>query len=387
MDIKKVNEIFENTVEAIDKGRYEILDIADNARKECKRIEDELNDLHKRINILIDNVDSLERDEKRARSKLMMVSKNFNTYTEEDIRNAYEEANNARIRHIIVKQEEKELIKKRNELEINLKNTYDILKKAEKLVSQVGVAIEYLKGNLTDLFETIEDMNKRQYLGLKIIEAQEEERHRVSREIHDGPAQAMANVVLKAELCEKLLNIDTNKTREELGNLKEIVRNSLKEVRRIIFDLRPMSLDDLGLIPTIERYSHRFTEDSGIEVEIIKLGESIEMDSLIQIACFRIIQESLNNVRKHSKADRVMIKIENSPQKISIIIKDNGVGFELDEINNSNNLSESGFGIIGMKERADVLNGKIDIFSNRGKGTKIILTIPLKREDEKYEQQ
>lgn len=385
LDIKRMNEIIEKTVAAIDEGRQEIFDIAENARKECERIKNELDDLHERILTMINSVDRLERDEKRARSRLMMVSKNFNKYSEEDIRIAYEEANNARIRHILRKQEEKDLIQKRNELEVSLKKTFEIVKKAEKLVSQVGVAMEYLKGNLNDIFETIEDMSKRQYLGIRIIEAQEEERQRVAREIHDGPAQSMANVVLKAELCEKLLSLDISKAKDELKKLKEIIRGSLKDIRKIIYDLRPMSLDDLGLIPTIQRYTQNFTDETSIEVEMMVIGEQMEADSVVQIACFRIIQESLSNIRKHSRASRVMIKIENSTNKLSVIVKDNGIGFEMDKLHKSDNLSESGFGLIGMRERAELLNGKLEVISGHGDGTKIMLTIPLIRKDDIYE--
>ena len=385
LDIKRMNDIIEKTVAAIDEGRQEIFDIAENARKECQRIKSELDVLHDKILIMINSIDMLEKDEKRTRARLMMVSKNFNKYSEEDIRVAYEEANNARIKHILIKQEERELIKKRNELEMSLKKTYEIVQKAEKLVSQVGVAMEYLKGNLNDIFETIEDMSKRQYLGIRIIEAQEEERQRVAREIHDGPAQSMANVVLKAELCEKLLGIDIDKAKDELRKLKEIIRCSLKDIRKIIYDLRPMSLDDLGLIPTIQRYIQNFTDETGIEIELMVMGGQMEADSVVQIACFRIIQESLSNIRKHSKASRVMIKIENSSNKLSVIVKDNGIGFEVDKIHKINKLSEGGFGLIGMKERAELLNGRFEVISGSGDGTKIMLTIPLIRKDDMYE--
>ncbi len=383
LDLKRMNEIIEKTIKTIDSGRKEIFEIAENARKECDRIKNELNSVQQKISVLIFEADQLERDERRTKAKLMMVSKDFSKYSEEDIRLAYEEANDIRVKHILKKQEEKELIGKRTELEISLRKTFEIVQKAEKLVSQVGVAMDFLQGNLTDIFETIEDMNKKQFLGIKIIEAQEEERMRVSREIHDGPAQSMANVVLKAELCEKLLSIDVNQSRQELGNLKNIVRDSLKDLRKIIYDLRPMSLDDLGLIPTVIRYTDNFIEETGINVELMVLGKQEDIKPIIEIACFRIIQEALSNIMKHSKAKDVLIKIEQTMDKLSIIVKDNGIGFEMNK--SKRNSDVSGFGLIGMRERAELLNGKLDIISAPGEGTKIILTIPLERKDELYE--
>ncbi|SDY60874.1 two-component system, NarL family, sensor histidine kinase DegS [Proteiniborus ethanoligenes] len=379
LDLKRMNEIIEKTINTIDSGRKEIFDIAENARKECERIKNEINAIQDKISAVILETDDLAREERRTKSKLMVVSRDFNKYSEQDIRLAYEEANNIKVRLVLKRQEEKELISKRNSLEVSLRKTFEIVEKAERLVSQVGVAMDFLKGNLNDIFETIEDMNKKQSLGIKIIEAQEEERMRVSREIHDGPAQSMANVVLKAELCEKLLNIDLSQAKDELNELKDIARNSIKDVRRIIYDLRPMSLDDLGLIPTLQRYIDKFMEETGINVDLMILDNPEDIKPIIEIACFRIIQEALNNVSKHSKAKEVLIKIEYAVDKLFIVIKDNGIGFEKDKLKRSKDLR--GYGLIGMKERAELLSGKLDIISSLGEGTKVLLTIPLEREE------
>lgn len=384
LDIKRMNEIIEKTINTIDSGKKEIFEIAENARKECERIKNEIASIQQKISMIILEGEMLEREEKLAKSKLMMVSKDFSKYSEEDIRIAYEEANNIRIKYILKKQEEKETIAKRTELELNYKRTREIVVRAEKLVSQVGVALEFLKGNLSDIFETIEDMTKKQFLGMKIIEAQEEERMRVSREIHDGPAQSMANVVLKAELCEKLLDIDLDQSKNELKSLKEVVRESLKDIRKIIYDLRPMSLDDLGLIPTVKRYTSKFIEETGINVEFMTLGTLEGIKPIVEIACFRIIQEALNNIAKHSNAQNVIIKIEKTMDKLSIIVKDNGIGFDIDKLKNDS--SREGFGLIGMKERAQHLSGKLEIISSIGEGTKILLSIPLKGRDDLYGQ-
>lgn len=380
LDINRMNEIIKKTIDTIDGGRKEIFEIAEDARKECERIKNELTDVQHKISLLILEAEQLDNEERRTKAKLMIVSKDFSRYSEEDIRLAYEEANNIRIKHILKKQEEKEYIYKRTELELSLKKTYEIVKKAEKLVSQVGVAMEFLKGNLDDIFDTIEDLNKKQSLGIKIIEAQEEERMRVSREIHDGPAQLMANVVLKAELCEKLLSIDVNQSREELKNLKDVVRGSLRDIRKIIYDLRPMSLDDLGLTPTLKRYTDNFAEETGINVDLMIINEQDSIKSIIEIACFRIIQEALNNIAKHSRAKDVLIKVEQTLDRICIVIKDNGIGFRKDNL--KRNSEESGFGLIGMRERAELLSGELDIITAPGNGTKIILTIPLERKDD-----
>ncbi|KPU27820.1 histidine kinase [Caloranaerobacter sp. TR13] len=382
VDINRINEVLKKTIESINKGKEEIFDIAESARKECESIKRELAVLKERVAKLVKEVDVLEIEEKNSRKKLMAVSKNFKHYTEEDIKKAYDNAKNLQVLLMLKRQEEKDLINKRKELEIRLINAEKVLKKAERLVTQVGVALEYLSGNLNDLSETIEDMQKKQLLGIKILKAQEEERQRVARDIHDGPAQSLANVVIKTEVCERLLDIDVNKARNELKNLKHIVRESLKDIRKIIYDLRPMSIDDLGFIPTIKRYAYNFSEETGINAEVLVIGQFKSMESIVEITLFRIIQEALNNIKKHSKAKNVQIKIETTLKSINIVVKDDGIGFDVEKKLNDTDMFEGGFGILGMKERVDLLKGEFQIISSIGRGTNIIFRIPIDGKDD-----
>lgn len=382
LDIKRINEILKNTINTISNNRNEIQDIAENVRKEVEKIKNDLNQLNEKIQLIIREVDLLEVEEKRSRARLVSVSKNFKVYKEEDIKEAYENAKNLQIKLILKREEEKNLTEKRREMQIRLKNSIEVVQKADKLIKQVSVAIEYLGGNIDNIIETIDDISKRQYLGIRIIEAQEEERQRLARDIHDGPAQSMANIVLKSELCEKLLNRDIDKTRIELKNLKEIVRFTLKDIRKIIYDLRPMSLDDLGLIPTVQRYISNFIDNTNIDVQLKVIGESKDIAAVIKIATFRIIQEALNNIQKHSRADRVTVTIENLAEKINVLIIDDGVGFDNTINACENHMIESGFGIVGMRERAELLGGSIQIKSRLGNGTKVFLTIPIDRKDD-----
>src|SRR5690606_36620375 len=127
-----------------------------------------------------------------------------------------------------------------------LRRTRSTLERAEYITSHVASAMNYLKIALTNLDDTILEIQKKEEMGIRIIMAQEEERQRVARDIHDGPAQSLSNLALKTELCQKLVDMDVDRAREEIRDLKKLVRSSLQEIRRIIFDLRPMSLDDLG---------------------------------------------------------------------------------------------------------------------------------------------
>lgn len=381
LDLNKLNTILKSTVDSIKSSQSEIIEIVDYAREECKRLEEELKVLHIKTIETIKETERLEDLSKKSRLNLAGKSKNYKRYSEKDIKEAYELANDIRIELILKREDEKNLLEKRKELEVRLKNSYEVFKKAEKINKQISVASEYLMGNVDNIAITVDELSKKHYLGIKIIEAQEEERLRVARDMHDGPAQSLANVIVKAELCERLLEMDKDRAKNELQNLKGIIRGTLKDVRKIIYDLRPMSLDDLGLIPTLERYVTIFEEETGINVSLKTYGSFNDLESAIQIAIFRITQESLSNIRKHSQANNASIIIEKSLRKINLSIIDDGIGFNPENNNNSDNPLASGFGLMNIKERADLLNGKVQITSSIGLGTKLSLQIPLNEEE------
>lgn len=374
--IDRLNEIIKNTVDIIDKSRNEIFGIAESARNECRLIEEQLEKSRAVAAELIKHVDRLEKLDRECRYQLMIVSKNIKEYSEEDVKVAYDKAKDLQVELRTKKAEEQLLINNRNDLERRFKIAMDTAKKAEALVSKVGVAMGYLSGELQDLSIQLEDIKQKQYLGIKIIKAQEEERKRVARDIHDGPAQLIANLVIKTELCEKLIDMDKEKAKEELVSLKGFLRSSLSDVRKIIYDLRPMSLDDLGLVPTLQRYISNYVEESGILVEFLVLGNPKPLKSVIELAAFRIIQEALTNIKKHSGASDAAIRVEFTNEQINILISDSGKGFDTGGLKTVKD-EDSGYGLLSMKERVELLNGKFDLKSGIGKGTKIFVSLPL----------
>jgi two-component system sensor histidine kinase DegS len=381
VDAKVLNGVIDKTIQAIESGKKEIFEISEKARNDCNEVENELYELQERVRKIIEEVDKIEILEKNSRKKLLIVSRNFDQFNESDIRKAYEIANDLQVKLTLKRHEEKELIKVRKSLEMRLKRSKEVVDKAEALTSKVGVALGYLSGNLQGVFEQLEDIQQRQFMGMKIIKAQEEERQRVSKEIHDGPAQTMANVVLKAELCDRLLDIDQEKAKKELQLLKEIVRDSLKDIRKIIYDLLPMSLDDLGLVPTIQRLVLNFRNATKTNIDFIVSENRLIKESIIQLTIFRITQEGLNNVKKHAQADNVLIKLDIGMNKIYLKIIDDGIGFNVNEKVNSLD-DKNGFGLYSIRERVDLLNGNLNIESEKGTGTRISVSIPLCEEEE-----
>jgi len=382
VDIANLDRIIKKTVEAINNSRGQIYEIAEIARKECKRLEEELKEMKEKVRKVILDVEILEKELKKSRKILMTLSERFNERTDEQLKEAYDRADNLRIQLAVKREQEQNLIIRRNELEIRLKEAYKTVEKAEVLISQIGIAMGYLSNDLVDLSFQLESIQSRQNLGIKIIKAQEEERQRVASDIHDGPAQSMSNIVLKAEICEKMIDIDVNRAKDELRDLKRIVRDCLQDIRRIIYDLRPMSLDDLGLIPTIQRYAAKYSDETGIKVQMKSIGTYIENAPEISLTVFRIVQESLNNVKKHAHAKNVAISLVFQEDQLILGISDDGRGFNIDEVNERDIETNSGFGLHSMRERVELLGGSFEIKTEIGKGTRLNIKIPLSKKEE-----
>jgi len=210
-----------------------------------------------------------------------------------------------------------------------------------------------------------------------IIRSQELERHRIAREIHDGPAQAVANVVLRMDILAKIYEKDPTQVPDELKRMKQIAQNALDEIRGFIFDLRPMSLADLGLIATIKRIVSNIQEMSKLDVRLVIDGDERNLGQLVTLTVFRIAQESLNNLRKYSKCTSAWVHLKYLPDRVILIVEDDGLGFDLQALEDNRN-NYTSFGLLGMRERADDINAEFGIVSAPNEGTKITLVVPTK---------
>jgi len=375
LDPKMLDEILRATISEIEKSKEQIFDIAESARKECDRVEQELQKIKKETLKIIEQVDYWEMQERKARNYLAHVSGNFSQYSEEDIRKAYEKAFEIQSKVVILRKEEEQYKEKRTELERSYKNMRETVEKAERLVAQVGVALTYLSNNLDNIWNQLDKLQRRQDLGLAVIRAQEEERRRIARGLHDGPAQQLANIVLRTEFCQKLFKANPRDLESELTELKEFARNTLEDIRKILFDLRPMDLDDLGLVAAVKRFLNKFEESTGITTEFKASGNEQRYTPGLEVALFRVVQEALNNVRKHAKASNVVVILELAPLSLNAVIKDDGCGFDPET-----EFSDQQFGLKGMREWSDLLGGELKISSRVGRGTRVAVSIPIDRE-------
>ncbi|KYC99057.1 MULTISPECIES: two-component sensor histidine kinase DegS [Bacillus] len=378
MDSKVLDSILMKMLKTVDGSKDEVFQIGEQSRQQYEQLVEELKQIKQQVYEVIELGDKLEVHTRHARNRLSEVSRNFHKFSEEEIRNAYEKAHKLQVELTMIQQREKQLRERRDDLERRLLGLQEIIERSESLVSQITVVLNYLNQDLRQVGLLLADAQAKQDFGLRIIEAQEEERKRVSREIHDGPAQMLANVMMRSELIERIFrDRGTEDGFQEIRNLRQNVRNALYEVRRIIYDLRPMALDDLGLIPTLRKYLYTTEEYNGkvkIHFQCIRDTENKRLAPQFEVALFRLAQEAVTNALKHSESEEITVKVEVTADFVVLIIKDNGKGFDIKEAKQKKNKS---FGLLGMKERVDLLEGTITIDSKLGLGTFIMIKVPL----------
>lgn len=378
MDSKVLDSILMKMLKTVDGSKDEVFQIGEQSRQPYEQLVEELKQIKQQVYEVIELGDKLEVHTRHARNRLSEVSRNFHKFSEEEIRNAYEKAHKLQVELTMIQQREKQLRERRDDLERRLLGLQEIIERSESLVSQITVVLNYLNQDLRQVGLLLADAQAKQDFGLRIIEAQEEERKRVSREIHDGPAQMLANVMMRSELIERIFrDRGTEDGFQEIRNLRQNVRNALYEVRRIIYDLRPMALDDLGLIPTLRKYLYTTEEYNGkvkIHFQCIGDTENKRLAPQFEVALFRLAQEAVTNALKHSESEEITVKVEVTADFVVLIIKDNGKGFDIKDAKQKKNKS---FGLLGMKERVDLLEGTITIDSKIGLGTFIMIKVPL----------
>jgi two-component system sensor histidine kinase DegS len=379
IDIGHINDIIKKIIKQINNSREQILELVDNARLEYENLKTELALIRKDIDKVINEVDALEIQDKLMRKKLVEVSKKFNSFNEDEIKSVYEKASEIRVKFIMKQNEEKQYRVRRDTLEIALKKSVKNIDNSEKVVNQISIAMGYLEGDILSVLEGA-DKSSEMFIGIKILEAQENERKRISRDIHDGPAQHIANIIMKSDICTIIIQKDLNAGLKELADLKESVKVALKEVRNIIFDLRPMSLDDLGLNKTIEQVVKSVSEDFNIDIKLKLKPMQTEVESIIQVAVFRIIQEIFNNIKKHSKAKQVEVKLDYGTKYLRLLISDNGIGFDVEETLKRVKTKGNSYGLIGILDRVKQLQGEIHIESSSGAGSVYNVVLPVNRE-------
>ena len=311
------------------------------------------------------------------------MSSNFRDYSEEKIKETYEAVKDIQVRLGVAREEERQLRRKRDDCEIRLYHMQKTIIGAEQLAIRISSVLGYLSSQISDVVAQMEKAANNRFLSAVIIKAQEDERYRVSREIHDGPAQDVANLLFQASICERLIPVDPEEARAGIQELRRQLKGCLSDIRQIIFDMRPMSLDDLGLVVAIRQLVSKLDERQTLKADFTVEGTEVPLPSHVNTGIFRIVQEALNNVDRHSGQKVAQIRMLFTAAAVSVLIEDQGAGFDMAvaEEGMKNTNGEGFFGIMGMRERAKIIGAQLNIASTPGRGTRVHLRLPLKMED------
>jgi signal transduction histidine kinase len=232
------------------------------------------------------------------------------------------------------------------------------LRLAETFATRAAVAVELSERFERDAFR-------------RVVDAQELERRRLSRELHDQTGQALTSILLGLRALEETLDSDDSRSRKATADLRELVVGTLQDVRRLALELRPSALDDFGLVAALEHLTATFGEQTGMKVDFgAALGDE-RLPSEVETALYRIVQESLTNIVKHAQAQRVSIALTKMEGSVKAVVEDDGRGFDPAR-------TDGGFGLVGMGERLALLGGRLRIESSPGSGTTIAADVPLK---------
>ncbi len=215
---------------------------------------------------------------------------------------------------------------------------------------------------------------------LALLETQENERQRIARDLHDSTVQNLTSLVHKTELCMKIMDSDPIRCRLELTSAGKILRDIIEDTRNMIYDLRPMSFDDIGFDVTVERFLDKVKSISGINIHFEIEGDTYPIKSVVGLTLLRVIQEACNNAIKHSEASMIQVKLIYGATSFIVQVRDNGKGFaeKVEEMHSRDD--NSGFGLSMMKERIFLLSGELSVDSKPGAGCTITAKIPVEEE-------
>lgn len=310
--------------------------------------EEFLNEKNELLETIHHNEDKIAEIDRYLESLFEKEDKDFKVFSPRNVENIYRE-------RIEEERTQKEKIEKENQI---------FYKKVGFYLDNLGKLEIMMKANEKKEIQTIGNS--------MMIEIQEEERKRIANDLHDTTVQNLIHLTHKIELCSKYMDKDIVSARMELVSINQVIKNTIDDMRNTIFNLRPMVMDDLGFYSALERLQSELEAKAEGKMDITFSIEKIEQNNQsVIMSLYRIIQECCNNAMKHSDGNKLEVKLWKENNKIILVVKDNGKGFNPEVIKDKKN-----FGLLITKERVQLLSGKITIHSKKREGTSIRVEIP-----------
>lgn len=340
--------------------------VLEQTQQEYEQIKKELSEIDILVKQSTSEVEKLAQRNATLTNKLRTMEANIDTLPRQDIKEIYTAAQEGQMRLFMMRGQVEQLQSRQE----NLQRFAESLRKVLSISGEVFSKADENKarGGSTGPVEGSGI--------IRIIDAQENERLHLANQLHDGPAQSLTNLILQAEICERLFDSDPLRARAELTELKNAVSGTFQKVREFIFELRPMMLDDLGLSPTLKKSIDDFEQKTGIACNLTITGSDQRLPPHTEVTTFRAIQHLLTNVKKHAQATHIQVLLTIEDGRASVVVEDDGSGFDAAEVMKASQQRKT-IGLSSMKEQIEMLGGQLNIDSSFGKGTRVDFWLPV----------
>lgn len=335
----------------------------EEAQKDYEQTQRDLKEIDILIKQSAAEVERLAQRNAQVTNYTRQLQTNFETLPREDIKEAYEALNDVQQRLFTMRGQ----LEKLQSDQRNLERLSEFQRRLLDLTEDMGSVPTSAKNPVRKIAGDQSNV-------IRVIQTEELGRQSLVRRMHDGPASSLSNFILQAEICQRFFDVNPDRARAELNALKGAAAATFNDVKDFIFDLRPMMLDDLGVVPTLRRYVESFQEKNSISVPITVTGVERRLESHIEVTIFRGVQELLNNSLLHAQATQVQVSLDLAQDLVQAVVEDNGSGFNVDETLNSNNRT---IGLSSLRERIEMLGGEMKIQSRMGHGTRVEFAIPI----------
>jgi two-component system sensor histidine kinase UhpB len=228
------------------------------------------------------------------------------------------------------------------------------------------------------MLEAIDEANRLR--ATHILNAQEQERKRIARELHDETSQVLTSLLISLAILEE--SVHTQEARDRIAETRTLAHQTLRAIRNLSTDLRPSALDDLGLLPALRWFVKEYQQKTSLDVDFLAQGFKERLPAAMETALYRIVQEALTNIAKHAHAKKVCVTLQEEADTISATITDDGCGFDPEKLPKTQGQTIGGWGLVGMYERANLLDGTMSVETQPGKGTIIRARIPRQQTEE-----
>lgn len=341
-----------------------LADLVEESKRVYTETQNELQELDVLLQQTSGEVEKFDQRTAQVTSRLRQIEANLNSYPREDIKDAYSASQASQLRLVMLRSQMEQVQTKKESLERQAETLRTFLDSASQIPA--------LSAPSTGPERSAVGSDS---VVMRIIEAQEGERRRLARQMHDGPAQSLTNLILQAEIVERSFGRGLEHARAELANLRSAVNATFEKTMDFIFELSPMMLDDLGTVPTLRRYIEDFQDKTGVGVTFDLVGEERRLAPYVEVTIFRVIQELLRNVGQHAHASHVKVNLNLQGSTVGIVVEDDGSGFDVEEALASAQERRT-LGIATMQKRVEMLGGNLKLESSLGRGTKVTIQLP-----------